>query len=69
MSGAMENRQDWKPKGRAGRFHVWHAGKNLYYVTDGEMGSILGQRNHYGSAFSLACYHERLAAYETKGAA
>ena len=61
----MEDRNTWKPKGRAGRFHIWHAGKNLYYVTDGEAGPVLGQRNHYGSACSLAYYHERLAAYAT----
>jgi hypothetical protein len=61
----MDNRSTWKPKGRAGRFHIWHAGKNLYFVTDGAAGPVVGQREHYGSAFSLAHYHERLAAYQS----
>lgn len=61
---AREERRGWTLKGRAGRFHVWYAGKNLYYVTDGELGEVLGQRQHFGSAFSLAHHHERLSAYE-----
>jgi hypothetical protein len=60
----MTDRNNWKQKGRAGRFHVWHAGKNIYFVTDGQDGEVIGQREYYGSAFSLAMYYERLAAYE-----
>lgn len=60
------NRDEWKSKGRAGNFYVWHAGKNTYYVTEGKDGAVIGQREHYGSAFSLAHHNERLAAYSTE---
>lgn len=50
----MSQQNDWKLKGRAGSFHVWHAGKNLYYVTDGANGPTVGQEQHFGKAWSLA---------------
>lgn len=59
-----DDRKTWKHKGSAGQFHVWHAGKNLYYVTDSREGSIVGCRSQFGLAFSLACQHDLLAKYE-----
>ena len=59
----MIDRAEWKNKGRAGNFYIWHAVKNLYFVTDGKDGEIIGKREYYGSAFSLAHHHERIAAY------
>jgi hypothetical protein len=59
------NRNEWKPKGRAGKFHVWHAGKNIYYVTEGKDGEVIGEREFYGSAFSLASHYERLSTYSS----
>ena len=64
MSNFEEKREAWVSKGRSGRFHVWHAGTNLYYVTDGERGEVVGERRHYGSAFSLAHHEDRLSKYE-----
>ncbi len=59
-----DDRKTWKFKGGDGRFQVWHAGKNLYYVIDSKDGSIVGCRSQFGPAFSLACHHARLAKYE-----
>lgn len=50
----MENRSEWKFKGGAGRYAVWHAGKNLYYVTEGRDGPVVGSRDQFGLAFKLA---------------
>ena len=50
----MTNHNNWKSKGRAGLFYVWHAGKNLYYVTSGEHGPVIAQSDQYGTAFNLA---------------
>lgn len=56
-----DDRKTWKHKGSDGRFHVWHAGKNLYYVTDGKDGMIVGCCTQFGTAFSEASRHARLA--------
>lgn len=54
------DRSEWKAKGGEGHFKVWHAGKNLYYVTDDRSGEVLGQRQYISQAFALAGYHYRL---------
>jgi len=55
-------RGNWKPKGRSGKFHIWHAGKNLYFVTEGEAGPIVRQCEFYGKAFSFAMQYQRAEA-------
>ena len=42
--------EGWKFAGRAGDFHVWHAGKNDYRITDGAQGGVLAAREHFGLA-------------------
>ena len=59
-----DDRKTWKHKGSDGRFHVWHAGKNLYYVTEGKDGRIVNCCTQFGTAFSDASRHARLAKYE-----
>lgn len=59
-----DDRKTWKFKAADGRFRVWHAGKNLYYVTDDKDGSVVGSRQHFGQAFALASHYQRLAKYE-----
>ena len=48
------DRSTWVNKGRAGKFNVWHAGKNSYFVTNGSDGPVIGHRDQYGRAFTLA---------------
>ena len=48
------DRAAWVNKGRAGQFNVWHVGKNQYVVTKGVDGPVIGQRDQYGRAFTLA---------------
>lgn len=48
------NRRNWINKGRAGKFNVWHAGKNHYVVTDGVNGPVVGEKTQFGLAFTLA---------------
>lgn len=48
------NRATWTNKGRAGQFNVWHVGKNQYVVTKGVDGPVIGHRDQYGRAFTLA---------------
>lgn len=48
------NRSNWINKGRAGKFNVWHAGKNHYVVTDGVNGPVVGEKTQFGPAFTLA---------------
>jgi hypothetical protein len=45
----------WKFKGGAGRFKVWHAGKNDYRVTDDWTGPEVANREQFGEAWSFAC--------------
>jgi len=59
-----DDRKTWKHKGSDGRFHVWHAGKNLYYVTDGKDGIIVNCCTQFGTAFSSASHHARVAKCE-----
>lgn len=47
--------EGWKFAGRAGDFHVWHAGKNDYRITDGATGDPIERRDQYGLAWSSAC--------------
>ncbi|WP_146230197.1 hypothetical protein [Burkholderia vietnamiensis] len=46
--------EGWRFAGAAGRFTVWHAGKNDYRVTDGAQGEIVGNRDQFGLAHALA---------------
>jgi hypothetical protein len=48
------NRNNWINKGCAGNFNVWHVGKNSYVVTDGRDGPVIGERDQFGLAFTLA---------------
>lgn len=50
----MNQRSTWINKGRAGKFNIWHAGKNHYVVTDGVSGAVIGERDQFGLAFTLA---------------
>lgn len=44
----------WKFAGSAGDFHVWHAGKNDYRVTDGAQGEVVRGHRQFGEAHSTA---------------
>ncbi|MGU7882137.1 hypothetical protein ACV22Y_19965 [Burkholderia sp. AW50-3] len=46
--------EGWRFAGAAGRFTVWHAGKNDYRVTDGAQGEVVGSRDQFGLAHALA---------------
>lgn len=46
--------EGWRFAGAAGRFTVWHAGKNDYRVTDGAQGEVVGNRDQFGLAHALA---------------
>lgn len=46
--------EGWKFAGAAGRFTVWHAGKNDYRVTDGEQGEVVRFHEFLGSAHATA---------------
>jgi len=62
MTNTTNNRSDWKQKGRSGKFHIWHAGKNLYFVTEGKDGQVVRQCEFYGKAFSFAMHYDRAEA-------
>lgn len=51
---ANNDRSNWTNKGRAGQYNVWHVGKNQYVVTKGVDGPVIGHRDQYGRAFTLA---------------
>ena len=59
MTNTNNERSGWKAKGRSGAFHVWHAAKNLYYVTEGECGSVVFKCDQFGIAFARAGHLER----------
>ncbi|MBR7996741.1 hypothetical protein KDX08_30270 [Burkholderia cenocepacia] len=46
--------EGWRFSGAAGRFTVWHAGKNDYRVTDSAQGEVVGTRDQFGLAHALA---------------
>lgn len=46
--------EGWKFAGAAGRFTVWHAGKNDYRITDGADGGVIAKRDQFGLAHSFA---------------
>lgn len=46
--------EGWKFAGRAGDFHVWHAGKNDYRITDGAAGDVIATRTQFGLAHERA---------------
>jgi hypothetical protein len=48
--------EGWKFAGAAGRFTVWHAGKNDYRITDGAQGEVIAQRQQLGLAHSFASH-------------
>ncbi|MEY5098206.1 MAG: hypothetical protein RJA36_925 [Pseudomonadota bacterium] len=46
--------EGWKFAGACGDFHVWHAGKNDYRITDGANGEVVATRDQFGLAHSKA---------------
>lgn len=46
--------EGWKFAGRNGKYHVWHAGKNDYRVTDGAQGETVATRDQFGLAHAEA---------------
>ena len=48
--------EGWKFAGSIGVFHVWHAGKMDYRVTDGADGEVLAHRSQLGLAHDYARY-------------
>ncbi len=46
--------EGWKFAGAAGRFTVWHAGKNDYRITDGHDGAQIATRDQFGLAHAFA---------------
>ena len=53
--------EGWKFAGAAGRFTVWHAGKNDYRVTDGADGEVIASRQQFGEAYSFASHRYDVA--------
>lgn len=54
-ANSIPNRPEgWKFAGRAGAFHVWHAGKNDYRITDGAKGEVIAHRDQFGLAHAYA---------------
>ena len=58
------DRKTWKLKGADGRFQVWHAGKNLYYIVDSKDDRVVGCCTQFGTAFSRASHHALIAKSE-----
>ena len=56
--------EGWKFNGRAGIFHVWHAGKNDYRVTAGAAGAVIATRDQFGLAYSYASRQYGMARFE-----
>jgi len=48
--------EGWRFAGAAGRFHVWHAGKNDYRVTDGGQGAVIRTSDQFGIAYARAAH-------------
>ncbi|KVS62695.1 hypothetical protein [Burkholderia cepacia] len=46
--------EGWRFAGAAGRFHVWHAGKNDYRMTDGAQGPVTRTSDQFGTAYACA---------------
>jgi len=46
--------EGWAYAGRAGVFHVWHAGKNDYRITEGAQGEVIAHRDQFGLAHAYA---------------
>ncbi|WGS44257.1 hypothetical protein LFL97_27030 [Burkholderia sp. JSH-S8] len=46
--------EGWRFAGSAGRFHVWHAGKNDYRLTDGAQGPVTRTSDQFGIAYACA---------------
>lgn len=55
--------EGWKFKGSAGRFTVWHAGKNDYRVTEGAEGPVIATRDQFGSAYAYASHQYSITEY------
>ncbi|WP_038777174.1 hypothetical protein [Burkholderia pseudomallei] len=55
--------EGWKFKGAAGRFAVWHAGKNDYRITEGHGGDVIATRDQFGLAYAEASRRYALDAY------
>lgn len=54
MTNTTQTRINWNCKGAAGAYHVWHAGKNCYFVTEGRDGDAVAQCDQFGLAFARA---------------
>lgn len=54
--------EGWKFAGAAGRFTVWHAGKNDYRITDGHNGEVIAHRQQFGEAHAVARHQSDCAA-------
>lgn len=46
--------EGWKFAGGAGKYTVWHAGKNDYRITNGADGEVIAQRDLFGLAHAFA---------------
>lgn len=53
--------EGWKFAGAAGRFAVWHAGKNDYRITDGHDGEVIANREQFGLAHAFARHQSDIA--------
>lgn len=52
-----QRKEGWKFAGSAGDYHVWHAGKNDYRVTDGIQGHVIVKHDQFGKAHSAARWY------------
>lgn len=55
--------EGWAPKGGAGQFKVWHAGKNDYRITKGFDGAVIATRDQFGLAHAEARRLDALEKY------
>jgi len=53
-----DDRKTWKLKASSGLFRVWHAGRNLYYVTHAD-GPVLYISTQFSPAYAAASRYHR----------
>ena len=58
--GLIMDLRDLKLKGSAGGFQVWHAGKNLYYITNPD-GTVIYKAAQFGIAWRRAMHLAQVA--------
>jgi len=56
-----DDRNTWKLKAADGDYFVWHAGKNLYYVTCTRNGPVVHVSTQLGPAFTRASHLQKLS--------